>query len=107
MVINVYIQCIANLAIITVRVPDRLRRQMKRLRHINWSGVARRALEERVALEMSRESKDRAQIAEASRHIDEIFNGIHSKYGKVRYDSATTVRLWRDARYTRSSQMRQ
>lgn len=80
---------------------------MKKLRHVNWSEIARRAIDDRVALEMAQRGKNRVQITEASRTVDELFEDIRRRYGSVKYDSALTIRLWRDARYSSSSPMRQ
>lgn len=91
------------MAIITLRIPENLRRQIRRLKHVNWSQIAREAIEERVAMEKTREGKDRAEIVEASRSIDELFEELRGRYGRLRYDSSRTIRTWRDARYSSSS----
>ena len=58
------------MAILTVRLSDRLKRHMKRLRHVNWSQIVRGAIEERMRLELTQEGRDRLLIQEASRSID-------------------------------------
>lgn len=92
------------MATIAIRVPEELRKQMKKLRRVNWSEVARRAIADRIALELAQQGKDRAQIIEASREADELFEEARRRYGHVSYNSAETIRAWRDARYRYSSQ---
>ena len=91
------------MTLLTIRLPDKLKRQMKKLRHVNWSQIVRRAIEERVALEISEQRKDGARIRDASRAIDELFQNITERYGMIPYDSAETVRAWRETRYSSSS----
>src|SRR5438093_9891042 len=88
------------MAILTVRLPDRLKRQMRRLSRVNWSQVARRAIEETVQAELAHEKKNGARILEASRNIDQLYGEVKRMYGTVEYDSAKTVRSWRGARST-------
>ncbi len=96
----VYGQCIYTMAILTVRLPEKLKRQMRRLTHVNWSQVARRAIEETVQTELAHREKNGARIREASRSIDALYDDVKRRYGTVPYDSAETVRLWREARKT-------
>jgi post-segregation antitoxin (ccd killing protein) len=37
--------------VVSVRVPDRLRREMERLKDVNWSALLRSAIEERLRRE--------------------------------------------------------
>src|SRR5712692_4753707 len=92
------------MAIITVRLPDKLKKQMQKLRHVNWSQIVRKSIEERVVLEVAQQGKDRIRMREASDKIDELFEGVKQRYGTINYDSSETVRLWREARYSSSSQ---
>jgi Arc/MetJ-type ribon-helix-helix transcriptional regulator len=71
-------------ATITVRVPKNIRKEMKRLKHINWSEVIRQAIAEEL-------KKDR--MKRASQKIDEL----RSK-SKVKWDSAAVIREWRERR---------
>jgi len=86
------------MASITVRVPERLRREMRRLRHVDWSEVIRKSIEERISLEKVAHGRDRARIIEANRKVDGLYEDIRKRYGTVKYDSALTVRSWRDLR---------
>ena len=88
------------MAILTVRLPDKLKRQMRRLSHINWSQVVRRAIEETVQAELAHQETKGARILEASRSIDQLHEEVKRMYGTVEYDSAKTVRSWRGARRT-------
>jgi len=88
---------------ITVRISDELREKMRSLSDINWSEVVRRAIEERVALEMARKGKNQKAIIEAGQQVDFIFERLRAKYGVVKYDSSKTIRYWRDRRYGATS----
>ena len=88
---------------ITIRVPEELRRKMRNLSTINWSEVARRAIESRVAQETAREGKDREAISEAGRRIDGIYEKLRAEHGTIPFDSSATIREWRDRRYGASS----
>jgi len=88
---------------ITVRISDELREKMRSLSDINWSEVVRRAIEERVALEMARMRKNQKAILEAGQQVDSIFERLRAKYGVVKYDSSKTVRYWRDRGYGATS----
>ncbi|KYH39483.1 MAG: hypothetical protein AYL32_016010 [Candidatus Bathyarchaeota archaeon B26-2] len=72
------------MATITVRVPEELRRKMKKFRHINWSEVIRRA----IAEELKRE-----RMREASQTIDRL-----RAKSKVKWDSVAVIRRWREER---------
>ncbi len=91
------------MAIITVRLPDKLKKQMQKLRHVNWSQTVRKSIEERVALEAAQRGKDKIRMREASGRIDELFESVKQRYGTINYDSSETVRIWREARYSSSS----
>jgi len=88
---------------ITVRISDELREKMRSLSDINWSEVVRRAIEERIALEMARMRKNQKAIIEAGQQVDSIFERLRAKYGVVKYDSSRTIRHWRDRRYCATS----
>jgi hypothetical protein len=73
---------------ITITVPDDLKRGMRRLQHINWSSVARRAFEETI---------QREEMRAAALEIDRLRGK-----GKSRgWSGAKEIRKWRDA--TKSS----
>jgi len=91
------------MATITVRVPERLQREMRRLKHVNWSEVIRKSIEERIGSEQVARGRDRARIVEANRKVDGLYEDIRRRYGIVKYDSTLTVRSWRDLRYGASS----
>ena len=86
---NLYIflnnMCVGNkVATITVRVPEEIRREMKKFRHINWSEVIRQA----IAEELKREKMRRA-----SQTIDKL-----RAKSKVKWDSVAVIREWREKR---------
>lgn len=57
------------MALITVRIDDRLRDKMKRLRHVNWSEVIRAAIAERISLEESIAARNRIDPERLQRAI--------------------------------------
>lgn len=69
---------------ITITVPDELKRGMKRLKHINWSSVARRAFEEAIY---------REEMREAAQAIDRLRQSDRSRG----WSGAREIRRWRDA----------
>lgn len=83
---------------ITVRIPEGLRRRMDRIKGVNWSEVVRRAILERVMLEEKAEGKDWDAVRRAAKEADELRTKLEAKHGKCDYDSAETIRCWRDAR---------
>jgi predicted transcriptional regulator len=91
------------LALVTVRVPEELKKQMRRLKSVNWSSVLRQAIEERVELEQRSVTKDLGRVREGSRKADAIRNEIERKYGHVDFNSAETIRYWRESRFGATS----
>lgn len=86
------------MTIITSRVPDRLRKRMRKFKNINWSSVIRKAIEDRIMIEQSKEKKDKALIIAANASIERIFAESSKKHGKIEYDSVDTIRSWREIR---------
>jgi len=84
---------------ITVRIPNELRAKMRALSDINWSEVIRRAIEERIALEIARRKQNQESIKEAGRRVDAIFEKLKTEHGTIKFDSSETIRYWRDRRY--------
>lgn len=80
-----------------------MKKKMKSLPEINWSEVARKAIESRVALEMAIQKKDRETISEAGKKIDGIYERLRAEHGTIGFDSSETVRYWRDRRYGATS----
>jgi hypothetical protein len=87
------------LALVTVRVPERLRKQMRRLRSVNWSELLRQAIEERIELEQRNVAKDWNRVREGSRKADAIRHEVKRRYGYVDFNSAETIRYWREHRF--------
>jgi len=73
--------------LVTVRVDERLKREMERLSHINWSEVIREALERKVKEESGR------SLAEAV-----LLNEKLRKKAPEGWDSAEVIRAWRRRR---------
>lgn len=89
------------MAQLTIRLPDRLKRQMGRLKEINWSEVVRKAIEARIVLEMSRRRRDTHMALEAARNQDGIAKILASRYNGP-WSGVEVIRYWRQHRYSSS-----
>jgi hypothetical protein len=92
------------LAVITVRVPDRLRKEMRKVKSVNWSAVLRAAIEARIQVERRATARDWELVRQAGARADAIYNEMASKYGYIDFNSAETIRYWREARSRGMSQ---
>ncbi len=72
------------MATITVRVPEEIKMEMKRLDHINWSEVVRQAIAEEIK---------RDKMRRASKTIEEL-----RAKSKIKWDSVSVIREWREKR---------
>ncbi len=72
--------CMGN---VTITIPEDLKREMKKLRRINWSEVARGAFEERLRQE---------EMAKASEGIDRL----RASSKTSGWSGAREIRKWRD-----------
>ncbi len=86
------------LALVTVRVQERLKRQMRKLKSVNWSALLRDAIEARIDLEQRATTRDWDRVREGSRKADAIRHEIERKYGYIDFDSTETIRYWREMR---------
>jgi hypothetical protein len=92
------------LAVITVRVPDRLKREMRKVRSVNWSALLRDAIEARIELERRSTGRDWERVRQAGARADAICREMASKYGLIDFNSAETIRYWREVRSRGMSQ---
>lgn len=83
---------------ITIRIPEDLKRKMDRIKDVNWSEVVRRAIADRLKMEEKLKTKNWNLAARASKKSDDIRESLERVCGKTDYDSAETIRSWRDAR---------
>lgn len=72
------------MANVTVSVPEELKREMKRLKHVNWSEVARKAFEDRVR---------REEMRKAAEGMDRLRQSSQTP----EWSGAKEIRKWRDA----------
>ncbi|MEM2936321.1 MAG: hypothetical protein QW231_03995 [Candidatus Bathyarchaeia archaeon] len=72
------------MANVTVSVPEGLKREMKRLKHVNWSEVARKAFEERIR---------REEMRKAAEGMDRLRQSSQTP----EWSGAKEIRKWRDA----------
>ncbi|BAN90237.1 hypothetical protein ACAM_0768 [Aeropyrum camini SY1 = JCM 12091] len=79
--------------VVSFRIDKRLKERMEKLKHINWSEVVRRAIEEVVRREEAKlREKDRARIAWASLKMDELRRRVEG------WSSVEEIRRWREGR---------
>lgn len=86
------------MALVTFRVPEQLRRDMRRLKSVNWSSLLREAIESRIELERRSMTRDWEKVREGSRKADGIYKEMARKYGHIDFNSAETIRYWREKR---------
>jgi len=82
------------MTIVTIRLDERLKSKMKRLRHVNWSEVIRAAIAERIWLEESiaaRRSINLGLLRKAMADQDRL----RAKTSGV-WSGADEVRKWRE-----------
>ena len=94
---------VGELALVTVRVPERLKKEMQSFRSINWSALLREAIESRIELERRSTTKDWEKLRGGSRKADSIYRETARKYGHIDFNSAETVRFWREKRSSNMS----
>ncbi|KPV65534.1 MAG: hypothetical protein AOA65_0042 [Candidatus Bathyarchaeota archaeon BA1] len=91
------------LALISVRVPDELKRMMDQFPDLNWSEIIRQSIEARVTLELARRRiKNRARMLEAMTRQDELAERLASKF-KGTWSGVEVIRYWREHRYSSST----
>ena len=91
------------MAQLTIRLPDSLRRQMERLRELNWSEVIREAIQSRIRLEMARKpARNRRLMLRAVKKQDEIAEALSSRYSGS-WSGVEVIRYWRNHRYSSST----
>lgn len=83
---------------ITIRIPEDLRRRMSQVKGVNWSEVVRRAILERVMIEEGMKGKNWDVVRKAVKEADELRMKLEVGHGRCNYNSAETIRCWRDAR---------
>ena len=86
------------MALVTVRVPEGLRKEMRKLKSVNWSEVLRDAIESRIELEHRTTARDWEKIREGTSKADKIYKEMERKYGQIDFNSAETIRYWRETR---------
>jgi len=92
------------LALVTIRVPDRLKREMRKVKSVNWSALLRDAIQARIELERRATTRDLELVREAGVRTDMIYKEMASKYGYIDFNSAETIRYWREVRSRGMSQ---
>jgi len=83
------------MAIISVRVSEDIKKRMDKLRHINWSEVIRRAI---IKVLEEEEGRNLARAV--------LLNEKIRKKAPEGWDSVEVIRFWRERRYGKSSQRR-
>lgn len=84
------------MAIVTVRVEDKLKSKMEKLRHVNWSEVIRSAIARRISVEESltaQRSIDVSLLRKALKDQDRL----RAKSSEV-WSGVEEIRKWRELR---------
>ena len=90
------------MGVITVRVPEELKKKIELFPDVNWSEVVREAVRARANAEMAkRGDKDKALILKAFGVQDEVAAKT-LKY-KGEWSGVEVVRWWREHRYSSST----
>ena len=80
-------------SVVSFRISKELKRRMDRLKHINWSEVVRKAIQEVVAREEAKlMSKDLSRIRRAALKSEELSRSIEG------WNSVEEIRRWRERR---------
>lgn len=76
------------MSIVTVRVDEKTKERMEELAHINWSGVLREAIQQKLEQEKGRD------LAKAV-----VLNERVKREAPAGWDSVKAIRFWRERRY--------
>lgn len=86
------------MAFLTIRVPESLKRKMRRIRGVNWSDFLRAAIEAKVSEELrSLRLKDVGMIRRAIKIQDNAAARLRPIPG---WSSTEVIRYWREHRYS-------
>ena len=94
---------VCQLALLTARVPEGLKKQMRKLMSVNWSELLRQAIGDRIELEQRNLVKDWNRVREGSRKADAIRHEMERKYGHIDFNNAETIKYWREKRFSAPS----
>ena len=76
--------------VITLRVDDQLKRKMEQFREINWSEVARKAIEQKISENELWQPIDLGLLNDASKDADSLRRSAKG------WDSTSEIRRWRE-----------
>ena len=78
-------------SVVSFRISKELKKKMDRLKHINWSEVVRKAIQEVVAREEAKlMSKDLSRIRRAALKSEELSRSVEG------WNSVEEIRRWRE-----------
>jgi hypothetical protein len=78
------------MAVITMRIGDDLKKKMETMKEINWSEVARKAIEEKIRETELWERVDVAKLRDAAKDTDSLRRSVEG------WDSTEEIRRWRE-----------
>ncbi len=90
------------MAQLTIRLPDRLKREMRRFGEVNWSEVVRNAIQTRIILESGRKRRSTQMMLEAVKRQDDIAKILTSRHSRP-WRGVEVIRYWRNHRYSSST----
>jgi hypothetical protein len=83
------------MSLITFKIKEELKKKMRKYKHINWSEIARKAIEERIRLEELSES--RKVDTDLMKNAIAVQDRIRSKSSR-KWSATEEIRKWRESR---------
>jgi uncharacterized protein YicC (UPF0701 family) len=88
---------------LTIRLPEQLKRQMEKMRDLNWSEIIREAVQARIRFEMKRRRiKNKRLMDQAVKKQNAIAEALSSRYDGP-WSGVEVIRYWRNHRYSSST----
>lgn len=84
------------MAVVTVRVGEKLKAKMEKLRHVNWSEVIRSAIAQRISVEESLVARRSINLDLLAKAIDDQDRLRAKTSGQ--WSGAEEIRKWRESR---------
>jgi len=84
-----------NMSLITLKIKEEIKKKMRRYKYINWSEVARNAIEERIKFEELKESRN--VNVDLIKNAVEIQDRVRAK-SSGKWSATEEIRKWRESR---------
>jgi Arc/MetJ-type ribon-helix-helix transcriptional regulator len=91
------------MAQLTTRLPEQLKRQMEKMRDLNWSEIIREAIRASIHFKMKkRRFRNKRLVNQAVKKQNEIAEALSSRYDGS-WSGVEVIRYWRNHRYSSST----